>query len=71
MVAAAGWLAADNVAEAQVDLPALANARVLNGDTPGLVTVAWDSVACSFDYTLQRMDGDATRNALYAGQGWL
>ena len=48
--AVAGWLAWDNKAQAQTDLPAPANVQVVNGDNPGEVVVSWDAVAGASGY---------------------
>lgn len=71
LAAAAGWLVLDNAAETQVDLPAPANVRVVNGDTPGKVTVSWDAVGGASGHIIQWLDGDASRDAPYADQSWL
>ena len=70
LAAAAGWLALDNNAQAQTDLPAPENVQVVNGDNAGEVVVSWDAVAGASGYSVQWLDNDAALDAYYVGQDW-
>ena len=70
LAAAAGWLALDNNAQAQTDLPAPENVQVVNGDNAGEVVVSWDAVAGASGYSVQWLDNDAALDAYYVDQDW-
>ena len=70
LAAVGGWLAPDNTALAQSDLPAPANVQVVNGDNPGQVVVSWDAVAGASGYTIGWMDHNAAWDAYYSSHDW-
>ena len=53
LVAIGGWLAFENIAQAQTDLPAPSNTRAINGDDSGDVVVSWDSVSGASGYSVR------------------
>ena len=71
LAAAAGWLALQNTADAQTDLPAPANVQVVDGDQSGQAVLSWDAVPDAVGYRVQWMNNlDATRIAYETGHPW-
>lgn len=70
LAAVAGWLALDNKASAQGDLPSPANMRVTDGDKAGEVVVSWDSVDSASGYSVRWVNVDAALVVYDAGGDW-
>ena len=65
-----GWLALDNTALAQSNLPAPDNVRVTDGDYTGEVMVSWDAVNGAAGYSVRWVNVDAARVVNDAGGDW-
>ena len=70
LVAAGGWLALDNTAQAQEDLPAPTNVQVADGDDLGEAVVSWDAVSGASGYTIRWLNGDAAVVVYQADGPW-
>lgn len=70
LVATGGWLAFENIAQAQTDLPSPANTQVANGDDLGSVAVSWDAVSGASHYSVRWVNLDAAWAAYRAGLDW-
>lgn len=70
LIAAVGWLALDNEAQAQTALPAPANVQVADGDATGEVVVSWDAVDGATGYRVLWVNLGAGRVVHNAGGDW-
>ena len=70
LAAVAGWLALDNKASAQADLPSPTNIQVADGDKAGEVVVSWDAVDGVAGYSVRWVNVDAALVVYDAGGDW-
>ncbi len=70
LAAAGGWLALDNKAQAQTNLPPPANVKVADGDDLGEVVVSWDAVAGASGYSVRWVNVDVALAVYDAGGDW-
>ena len=65
-----GWLSLENTAEAQAGLPAPANVQVVNGASPGEVTISWEEVPDASGYRIRWLHYDAASDTFHSDQDW-
>lgn len=70
LLATAGWLAFENIAQAQTDLPSPTNTQAVDGDHRGDVVVSWDSVDGASSYSVRWVNLGAAWDAYRAGLEW-